>query len=259
MNPLERELFELGRALDYPPAPDVAAAVTARLTAAPRPGRRLRLPAFRALAIAAAVLLVGAGGVLAASPGARDAVLDWLGLRGATIRRVETLPSVPRTSPRAPLELGRRVSLAEARTRAGFRPLVARALGTPDRVHVDEIAPEVRQVALVYRPRGDLPADEQTGVGLLLTEMQAALDETLIEKLAGPGTRIRRVRVGTGPAVVLFGAPHLFHYIDPQGRVYEEDFRLAGNTLLWEREGLLLRIEADLPPAELLRVARSVR
>jgi hypothetical protein len=37
-----------------------------------------------------------------------------------------------------------------------------------------------------------------------------------------------------------------------------QETRLAKNTLLWERDGLLLRLEADQPADELVRIARSV-
>jgi hypothetical protein len=37
-----------------------------------------------------------------------------------------------------------------------------------------------------------------------------------------------------------------------------QEARLAKNTLMWERGELLLRLEADLPVGELLRIAGSV-
>ena len=38
-----------------------------------------------------------------------------------------------------------------------------------------------------------------------------------------------------------------------------QESRLAKNTLMWERGELLLRLEAEQPVGELLRIARSVR
>ncbi len=38
-----------------------------------------------------------------------------------------------------------------------------------------------------------------------------------------------------------------------------QEARLAKNTLMWERDGLLLRLEAEQPVGELMRIARSVR
>ncbi len=37
-----------------------------------------------------------------------------------------------------------------------------------------------------------------------------------------------------------------------------QEARLARNTLMWERDGLLLRLEAEQPARELVRLARSV-
>jgi RNA polymerase sigma factor (sigma-70 family) len=42
-------------------------------------------------------------------------------------------------------------------------------------------------------------------------------------------------------------------------RIRGEDLRLAGNTLVWRRGGLLLRLEAHLSKARALRIARTLR
>src|SRR5688572_14060630 len=88
---LERALTELGRELDYPATPDLRQAVYARLSAAPeRRGwqaalRDLFTPAVRRYAYAAVVLLALVGAAVAASPSARNAVADRLGLDGVEI------------------------------------------------------------------------------------------------------------------------------------------------------------------------------
>jgi hypothetical protein len=116
---LEQRLLALGSALEVPPAPDVVAAVLARLPA--RSGRRPR-PARRALAVALAVALVLAGAAMAV-PSTRDAVLRVLGLRGVRIERVPHLPPPPaRASAR--LGLGQRIALARARHAASFTVLL---------------------------------------------------------------------------------------------------------------------------------------
>ena len=80
MSDLERRLTQLGRELDWPETPDLAPAVRRRI-ASPAPTRRRRpLILRRSLAIALASLLLLAGGVFAAVPSVRDAVLEFFGL-----------------------------------------------------------------------------------------------------------------------------------------------------------------------------------
>ena len=88
MTELERSLRLLGEALAFPEAPDVSEAVQRRLVDI-RPQRRR--PSRRTLVLAFAALAVAVGAVMAVPP-ARTAVLEFFGLRGATVQRVESLP-----------------------------------------------------------------------------------------------------------------------------------------------------------------------
>ena len=47
-------------------------------------------------------------------------------------------------------------------------------------------------------------------------------------------------------------------YEHPSGAVREAPARLAGNTLLWQRGDLTLRLEADITKERALAIARSV-
>ncbi len=244
MPELELELRELGARIEYPPTPDLAGAVGRRLAGEPvRRGFALK----RALVIALAALAVSVAAVLAV-PQARTAILEWLGLRGVTIERVPTQPTAP---VEADLRLGDRVSLAEARRRAGHRVLVPRAadLGAPEVYYA--IGTSGSQVGFVYR--------SDDGVRLFITEFRGFLNEDLIRKSAGPETTIERVTVNGEAGFWLEGAPHKFYYVDDQGQPIAETLRLAGNTLLWTRRALTLRLEGDLTKAEALRIARSTR
>ena len=61
-----------------------------------------------------------------------------------------------------------------------------------------------------------------------------------------------------GAGLLLQGQHAVF--FDDRGRggaTRVQEPRLAKNTLLWERDGLLLRLEADQPAGELVRIARS--
>lgn len=261
---LERELREFGRRLKAPAAPDLADKVRARLQEVERSpsSRRMRsLPAFPARRVVAAILVIVLLGGLAlgVSPGARTAVAGWLGLRDVHITRVPSEPTPPPGPVGKDLRLGQRVTLEEARRRVPYRVLVPDlpALGEPDEVYLAEPPPAGR-VALVYRASPDLPEAKETGVGLLMTQFRGDLPG-YFSKMLGPRTRVETVKVGGTRGYWIEGASHLFLYRDAEGEVREEDVRLAGNTLLWERGGLTLRMESDLSKKEALRVAESLR
>jgi hypothetical protein len=245
---LERELRELRVA--WPETPDLAGAVGARLAGAapPRAPRRFEWPGWRiAIAVAAALIAV-----VMAVPPARSAILEWLGFASAPIERAEPEPSRFGGA----LQLGRAVTLAEARELADFPLVVPADLGPPDAVYFSS-AP-VRRVDFVYRPRPGLPRASATGAGLLVSEFRA-IASPVIEKTAGQQTTIERLTVGGDPAFFLSGAEHGFAYVS-RARTEFEEGRLAGNTLLVERrDGVLLRLEGELSREEAARIAASAR
>jgi hypothetical protein len=236
---LETRLAELS--VEWPPTPDVAARVRARVKTEPaRRGLRLR-PAF---ALPLALLVLAVGGV-AAVPSARSAVLRWLGIEGV---RIERVPVAPTPAPSATgLDLGERTTLAPA-------TLVPSALGPPDAVYAAG-----ERVTLVYRPRPGLPESEHSGVGALLSQFPGRTNVGFIRKFAGPDTRIERVRVAGEPGFWVAGAPHSLLYEDPTGAIRESPARLAGSTLVWRHGDLTLRLEADIPRSRALAIARSIR
>jgi hypothetical protein len=246
MRVLERHLRELEPA--WPPTPDLAAAVEARLASAPALRRRprlLRAPAWGLVAGLAALLIA----VVMAVPPARSAVLDLLGFGSVRIVREEPRPSRFASG----LGLGEPVTLDQARRR--FPVLVPAAVGEPDAVYLTE-EPSVR-IDLVYRGRPGLPVSGTTGAGLLVTEFHAVA-EPLIEKTVGARSRVERLTVGGDPAFWISGADHGFAYIQEGSTGAFEPQRLAGNTLLVERaDGVLLRVEGDVSREAAVRIAES--
>ncbi|MBD0291526.1 MAG: hypothetical protein ICV74_09735 [Thermoleophilia bacterium] len=244
MPELERELRELGASLAYPPTPDLGPAVLATLEAAPPPlrWRRSLVLALAALAAALAAAM--------AVPQARTAILEWLGLRGVTIERVETAPTATSGLEEAELDLGTRVSLADARRRVRYRLAPPPTLlGEPDAVYLDERSPGPA-VAYVYRGAGGR-------VRLLLTQFRASLSEEFIYKAVGPGTDVQPVEVRGRRGWWLHGEPHEFVYTNPQGEPFLETLRLAANTLLWQRGGVTYRVEGEITRARALAIAGS--
>jgi hypothetical protein len=247
MAELESTLRELGRELEFPPTPDLALAVRERLDVqVVRAGARRslfrRAPSAyaekwrRPLAIALAVLVVTIGAVLAVPP-ARTAILDWLGLRNVSVVRVEKLPTVPTTGR---LDLGRRVSLDEARRLA---PWLLVPEGEPDGVYVSKSLPGGK-VTLLW----GTPSD----VRLLLTEITG---KAFIEKVVEGNAEIEPVDIGRAGA--WFQGPHVVMFSDRDGVFRESRARLAANTLVWQEGDVTLRLEGDLTKEEALRIARS--
>ncbi len=99
MTELERALVALGNELEFPPTPDVAGAVRARLA----PRRRWLRPA----ALVFAVVVVGVGIAMAVPP-ARSAILRFFHIGAATVER-PVLRRRQRLDPldRAPVALAR--------------------------------------------------------------------------------------------------------------------------------------------------------
>jgi hypothetical protein len=254
---LEPALVDLGRHLSYPATPNLAPAVRNRLSegGGVRPLPVRRSPTRRVVALVAALVLLVLAGALAISPSLRAAVLEFLGIPGVRIELDEetTAPTVSAPSDAA---FGRSVSLAQAEMEVGFDVLQPRQLGDPDDVYLAG-AGERASVTLVYEPRPGLPEAEETGVGLLLTEFRASTDLELIKKLAGEGVTVESVVV-RGELGYWIEGPHPVLLVGPDGQVIEDSARISGNTLVWTRDGLTLRLEGSFTKAEALGIARSV-
>jgi hypothetical protein len=239
MTELERALLAVGRNLEVPAAPDLTGAVRARLAE----GRRRSLFSRRALVVALAVLAVVVGAVLAV-PQARSTIKDWLGIGNVTIRYVDELPPVEQATD--DLGLGEQMSLEEARERAGFRVRVptVEGLDDPPKVYFND---QSRQVAFLYGSE-DKPK-------LLITQADA---RGATEKIVNLNvTELELIVVEPGYAGVwLYGEKHAIFY---PSTAREEPFRLVGNALVYEIDGVTLRLEAEISKDEALRIARSMR
>jgi len=245
VNELESALR--GLEVEWPATPDLATAVTARITsetpggAAPRrraPSARRLIPrgGWRArLAYLAAAVVVLGGGTLAASPEARSTVLRWLGLESVEIEREEPRPTVGRE-----LNLGRPIALPP-----GTR--VPEALGDPDTAYDTTLPDGTGVVSLVY-----------AGPPRVLVQTFRAQATPFIQKTIGQGSNLERLRIDGAPAYWITGA-HGFAYQSPDGDVGYEDQRLADRTLLVERDGLLIRVEGAISRERAVEIARSIQ
>lgn len=236
MAELHERLEQLAGGARWPATPDLAVGVLLAIDSAPTPAsRRRRRPLF-----AAVLALVVGGGVLAA-PGVGSELLQRLGLRGATVTQVRELP--PHALGRR-LALGRRYSLGDAARVVGYDLVRPVALGVPAEVYVEGDA-----VTFVYRAARSHPPGP-----ILFTQVPGST-QRYIQKFVTE--RARRVQVAGRPGLLLRGR-HVVLFDRPGGGTVVAESRLAKNTLLWERGDLLLRVEAEQPSGELLRIARSV-
>jgi hypothetical protein len=215
MPELERALLELGRAVELPPAPDLAARLGDRL--APR---RRRLPRWAVAAVVAALAV----GIAFAVPQARSAILRVLHLGGATVVRVETLP--PAEERALDAYLGRLSSASAAAQALGGRAL---------------LPPGARRV---YVAGGIVSVPLEGNV--LLSELSGR-DPSILKKYAAGSASVEGATVD-GAQGLWIESRHVvaFPRVPP---------RYAGNVLLWQRDGLTLRLEG---PDLTLSAARKI-
>jgi hypothetical protein len=243
--PLLDELEFLAGAVDWPPTPDLVAAVAARVAAQPRagtpPARRWTARPGLGWALAAVLAALVA---VAAIPPARSAVLRLVGLtKGERIVRVEHPPP---PAPEGDIDLGATVSLDTARALAGFPIRQPTALGAPTRVQFSAAAPG-GVVTLRYGPR------------TALTELRGG-SVAYVEKTLGPGTRLERVFVNGAQGYYLAGASHFVIVRDDAGHVRQAYRTIQGaHIVVWDAGGISYRLETRAPRREALRIARSLR
>lgn len=270
---LAAALVDLGAHVAYPATPELRGRVLARIgepqkttwwraVLSPRYG-------FAPALITLALVLVS---VLVLSPAARATAADILRLRGVEIFRgpVPTPSPTPLRSSGAAvppsaslgLSLGTSIGLDEARSRAGYPVLVPTdvLLGPADEVYIHALTGS-NQISFLYRVRPGIPVSAEAGVAALVSEFAGSVDEQFFGKVLDRNTTVERVTVDGQPGFWIQGQPHLFFYnvAGVTGQVQQETLRLAGNTLIWQRGGLLLRIEAQVDKATALRIAASLR
>lgn len=245
---LDARLREAAGGATWPPTPDLRAAVLARIErkavrsasgAAPRPALRLG----RALAIAALALLLIAGA--AAALGYR--------LPGLDILFVEQLPPAG-----TGLDLGTAVPIDEAIAVDRPRVLVPAALPRPDTAF-ELGAGDRRIVTLAYRADPGEPTLAGSDLKLTVMAVPGVIEEGLVRKLLGPGTTMGAVSVGGSPGWWIAGAPHEIIIIRPDTTAGVLSSALAGDTLVFSRDGTLYRIESALGREATIAVAESMR
>ena len=248
MPELETQLRALGEELVWPATPDLAAAVAAApRRRAPRAAPRAR----RALAAALAVLLLVPAAAVA-FPGARDDVLEWLGLRDVEIRRVPAPPAGHPTRARGRPRPQRHARAGAARGRLRPRaPGRARPARPRPRHRAADLA-DLRAASGPARARGRRRRADPHRV--------ARRHPRRLPPEAAARRHGRRARQGPRPASARSSpaASTPTSTRPPRARSSEDRPLLAGPTLVWVGGGRVHRLETAAPRATALRIARSV-
>jgi hypothetical protein len=242
---LEAALESLARDVAFPATPNLRPRVLDRLAERSArswwPSRSLPRAAVLAAALALALAAVAAATVLL--------------LPGLRLTLVPELPTsgVPSDGLAARLALGERTDVTDERVAPG----VPAALGTPDEAYVDA---ETGVVSLVYLASDDLvELQAGSGIGLLVQSVEGRLDQARVEKLVEEvHARITAVEVSGSRGTWISGPPHLVRYFAPDGSSRSESTRLAGDTLVWQRDGRLYRLESRLGLERTLEIAESI-
>jgi hypothetical protein len=265
---LESALVDVGRHLAFPPTPDLARRVLPLRRAERRAAwQRLFQHPVRVAFAGLLVVLLALVGILAYSPEVRTAVAERLGLRGVPITQVTRVPSLapaPFVSPTvqygAGLDLGEPTTLDGARSRLPLLLPSGAELEQPDAVYLSPTSLG-GTVSVVYGSRPGLGTAPETGVSLLLLESRlppSGFQPAILGKSAGPETLLEEVSVNGGRGVWLEGAPHVLLLPDANGAFNQDRVRLAGNVLLWEQSGLLIRLEGTFSQTQALQIAATI-
>jgi hypothetical protein len=94
---------------------------------------------------------------------------------------------------------------------------------------------------------------------LTIMAVPGTTEEPLVEKMLGPDTTIEPVTVGGDRGWWIAGAPHEIVIRRPSGNVDILRSALAGDTLVFARDGTLYRIESTLGRDATLALAGSLR
>jgi hypothetical protein len=239
---MDAALRSLAAEVAFPPTPDLRRRVVERIITAPsrRPWwRPAALPRAMALAIVATLLVAATVAALAfALPGLR----------------IIFVPSVP--SPSAATPVADRLALGVPVAPETVDVGVPSALGMPDEAYM---LGDNEVLTLVYRASDELPPLGTSEIGLLVQRIDGVLDGGRVEKLVDEvGASITHVEVNGSDGFWIEGPPHVIRYLTPSGAARLEATRLVGDALVWERDGVLYRIESSLGRDETIEVAESI-
>ena len=276
---VEQQLRLAAATAAWPATPDLRAGVLARIAAGaaspagsvvarPVPAaRRARLRPLAALALALLALLAVVG--VAAGLGFR--------LPGLDIVLVERLPSAsvvpgssapatgsspsaasPGTGAGAGLGLGSPIPFTDALALDRPRVLVPASMPAPDAAYVIG-AGDRRIVTLAWRAKPGQARLASSDLALTVMAVPGTVDDALITKIVAADTSIEPLSVGGDRGWWISGAPHELLIERPDGQVGSIPAAIAGDTLVFAREGTLYRLESSLGRDATAAIAEGLR
>jgi hypothetical protein len=254
----EELLVQAALSLDYPPTPDIAAAVRLRLATKAVRTRRTRSPLAsgpaRAVGFGVAMVVLAFVATLALSSGAREALAEFLGLR-VKGEQVAILPTpaageteTPFPSPVALESYATPVAPTDLAAEVGFEPARPEGAGPLRAAYVVDY--DGLRVAVLEYSDLDL--------------WQVELDQGKFDKgipFFQKGVQIlSETAVNSQPAWWIAGGGHIMRFVAPDGTVVAGSERTVDrNTLAWRSaSGMNYRMETDLSLEEALAVARTL-
>jgi hypothetical protein len=246
---LGRALATTARDIEWPATPDLAARVARQLHEIEREpsvtGPRLSLPRRRRT-----LVLVAVGIALLAAALAAKVVIDLGALTIDTIPgRPTSLPSAVASGP----TLGHPATLREAEREAGFAVQVPAVLGDPEAVWVDS-AQDGTRVVLAWPASETLPTIDDLPWGAVLYEFHGQMEQAS-KGVFMDGNTFEDVDVDGHDGIWIAGE-HELDIVTDEG-TYSR-YRVTGNVLVWEADGIVLRLETSLGRAAALRIAESI-
>lgn len=248
---VERLLREAAPAVVWPATPDLRSSVVARIgearvvadAAPPRTAQRSRVRLAGAVALALVALLVLAG------------VAGALGFRlpGIDMVLVERLPPAG-----SGLDLGSPIPLDTARGLERPRVLLPSTLPAPDVAYVIG-AGDRTIVTLAWRASSGERVLPGSDLSLSIMAVPGTTGEALATKMVGRDSTVTRVTVGGSDGWWISGAPHEIIVERPDGDVGVVRSSLAGDTLLFARDGTVYRLESTLGRDATVAIAEGLR
>jgi hypothetical protein len=256
---VESDLERFAHETPFPSTPPIADAVRRRLEleAAIDPPARRAWSGWsprrrgRPFVLAFVAVIVLAVSTVAA------AVLGLPGLRFEFVHSAPT-PNVDADPSHLRASLGIPMTMADARSKVDFTILIPASLGAPDEVFLGSTNRARGRVVLLYRSTGGpvLTGD----VAFLVTEFDGALDAGFDTKwIASGDTHVVPVETNGAQGFWFSGAPHVYEYLNEIAGIDGPTRRQVGDVLVWERAGVVYRIESPVGLEKTRDVAATLR